>query len=429
MKIERKNLENSTIELIVEEDTENIAKFRAQVLKDIEKNAEIKWFRKWAKIPEEVLVREFGEERINHMVIDKAIESIYRNALRQENIIPAAQWEIKEIISESPLKIRIHVEILPEVEIADSYKNISMKRAKISVSEKEVEAALEDIQRRFTSFTEADEALAMWDRATISTQGYDKEGKKLDSTNMDNYPIVLWSNILVDGFEEGLVWHKKGDEFELDIKFPKDYHNAQFADKDTVFKVKIDKVEKAKAPEFTEKFIEQLRWKKLDLDGFKKLIKEEIRETKEANSRMEEELKLIEELLKHTKVEIWEKLLAAQTDRVFEEIKQNMAQNGIKMADYLESLKLTEEAYKDQHVKETALKRLQWELILAKLSEIDKVEISEKEISEEIEKIIARFGNEDVIKRLKELYVPWNRYYEELKQRLIYRKIVEKFFE
>ena len=429
MKIERKNLENSTIELIVEEDTENIAKFRAQVLKDIEKNAEIKWFRKWAKIPEEVLVREFGEERINHMVIDKAIDSIYRNTLKQENIIPAAQWEIKEIISESPLKIRIHVEVLPEVEIADSYKNISMKRAKISVSEKEVEAALEDIQKRFTNFYEADEALVMWDRATISTQGYDKEGKILDSTNMDNYPIVLGSNILVDGFEEGLVWHKKGDEFELDIKFPKDYHNAQFADKDTVFKVKIDKVEKAKAPEFTEQFIEQLRWKKLDLDGFKKLIKEEIHETKEANSRMEEELKLIEELLKHTKVEIWEKLLAAQTDRVFEEIKQNMAQNGIKMADYLESLKLTEEAYKDQHVKETALKRLQWELILSKLSEIDKVEISEKEIWEEIEKIIARFGNEDVIKRLKELYVPGNRYYEELKQRLIYRKIVDRFFE
>ena len=429
MKIERKNLENSTIELIVEEDTENIAKFRAQVLKDIEKNAEIKWFRKWAKIPEEVLVREFGEERINHMVIDKAIDSIYRNTLKQENIIPAAQWEIKEIISESPLKIRIHVEVLPEVEIADSYKNISMKRAKISVSEKEVEAALEDIQKRFTNFYEADEALVMWDRATISTQGYDKEGKILDSTNMDNYPIVLGSNILVDGFEEGLVWHKKGDEFELDIKFPKDYHNAQFADKDTVFKVKIDKVEKAKAPEFTEQFIEQLRWKKLDLDGFKKLIKEEIHETKEANSRMEEELKFIEELLKHTKIEIWEKLLAAQTDRVFEEIKQNMAQNGIKMADYLESLKLTEEAYKDQHVKETALKRLQWELILSKLSEIDKVEISEKEIWEEIEKIIARFGNEDVIKRLKELYVPGNRYYEELKQRLIYRKIVDRFFE
>ena len=304
-----------------------------------------------------------------------------------------------------------------------------MKRAKISVSEKEVEAALEDIQKRFTNFYEADEALVMWDRATISTQGYDKEGKILDSTNMDNYPIVLGSNILVDGFEEGLVWHKKGDEFELDIKFPKDYHNAQFADKDTVFKVKIDKVEKAKAPEFTEQFIEQLRWKKLDLDGFKKLIKEEIHETKEANSRMEEELKLIEELLKHTKIEIWEKLLAAQTDRVFEEIKQNMAQNGIKMADYLESLKLTEEAYKDQHVKETALKRLQWELILSKLSEIDKVEISEKEIWEEIEKIIARFGNEDVIKRLKELYVPGNRYYEELKQRLIYRKIVDRFFE
>lgn len=428
MKIERKNLENSIIELIVEESTENVAKYRKEVLKDIEKNAEIKGFRKWAKVPESVIIKEFWEEKINHMAIDKAIDNIYRNALREEKIVPVAQWEIKEIISESPLKVKIHIEVLPVVEIADSYKKVSFDKQKVEVSDAEVETTMKDIQTRFTTFTEADETLENGDRATISTQGYDKDGKKLENTNMDHYPIVIGGNILVPGFEEGLVWHKKGDEFKLDIKFPANYHNADFADKDTVFEVKIEKVEKAKAPEFTESFIEQLRWKKLDLSGFKALIKEEILETKEANTRMEEEIKLIEELLKHTKISVWEKLLSYQTDKLFEEIKQNMAQSGVKMADYLESLKLNESSYKENHVKDQALRRLQGEFILAKLAEMEKVELSDEEIKTEVEKIIARFGNPDVVKRLKELYVPWNRYYEELKQRMTYRKIVDKFF-
>lgn len=428
MKIERQNLANSIVELVVEETVDNIAQYRKEVFKDIEKNAEVKGFRKWAKIPEVVILREYGEDRINHMAIEKAIDNLYRNALREANVLPVAQGEIVEIISESPLKVKIHIEVLPEVTVEDSYKKVSLEKKHATVDDSEVEAALKDIQTRFTTYTETDEAIAMWDRATISTQGWDKEGKKLENTNMDNYPIIVGSKILVPGFEEGLVGHKKDEEFKLDINFPADYHNPDFAGKETVFDVKINKVEKAKLPEFTEEFIEQLRGKKLDLAGFKDLIKEEILETKEANIRMEEEIKLVEELLKHTKLEIGSKLLAHQIDRVFEEIKQNMAQSWIKMADYIESLKLTEAQYKENHVKESALRRLQGELILAKLAELEKIEVSEEEAKTEIDKIISRFGNEEVIARLKELYVPGNRYYEELRQRMIYKKIIDRFY-
>lgn len=428
MKIERQNLANSIVELVVEETVDNIAQYRKEVFKDIEKNAEVKGFRKWAKIPEVVILREYGEDRINHMAIEKAIDNLYRNALREANVLPVAQGEIVEIISESPLKVKIHIEVLPEVTVEDSYKKVSLEKKHATVDDSEVEAALKDIQTRFTTYTETDEAIAMWDRATISTQGWDKEGKKLENTNMDNYPIIVGSKILVPGFEEGLVGHKKDEEFKLDINFPADYHNPDFAGKETVFDVKINKVEKAKLPEFTEEFIEQLRGKKLDLAGFKDLIKEEILETKEANIRMEEEIKLVEELLKHTKLEVGSKLLAHQIDRVFEEIKQNMAQSWIKMADYIESLKLTEAQYKENHVKESALRRLQGELILAKLAELEKIEVSEEEAKTEIDKIISRFGNEEVIARLKELYVPGNRYYEELRQRMIYKKTIDRFY-
>lgn len=428
MKIERQNLANSIVELVVEETVDNIAQYRKEVFKDIEKNAEVKGFRKWAKIPEVVILREYGEDRINHMAIEKAIDNLYRNALREANVLPVAQGEIVEIISESPLKVKIHIEVLPEVTVEDSYKKVSLEKKHATVDDSEVEAALKDIQTRFTTYTEVDEAIVMWDRVTISTQGWDKEGKKLENTNMDNYPIIIGSKILVPGFEEGLVGHKKDEEFKLDINFPADYHNPDFAGKETVFDVKINKVEKAKLPEFTEEFIEQLRGKKLDLAGFKDLIKEEILETKEANIRMEEEIKLVEELVKHTKLEVGAKLLAHQIDRVFEEIKQNMAQSWIKMADYIESLKLTEAQYKENHVKESALRRLQGELILAKLAELEKIEVSEEEAKTEIDKIISRFGNKEVIARLKELYVPGNRYYEELKQRMIYKKTIDRFY-
>jgi trigger factor len=110
----------------------------------------------------------------------------------------------------------------------------------------------------------------------------------------------------------------------LDITFPKDYHNKDFANKKTIFKTGVKRIEKSIKPEFTPEFIEQLRGKKLDLEGFKELIKQEIRETKEANARIEEEQELIEELLKVAKLEVGDSLLDNQTEKVFEEIRQNM---------------------------------------------------------------------------------------------------------
>lgn len=429
MKITRKNLPKSIVELTVEDSAENIAKSRKKAIEFLSKNAEVKWFRKWAKIPEDVIIRQFWEEHINARTIDYAIEDLYRESLKKEKLIPVAQWQITEIVSESPLIIKIQVEILPEVEINDEYKKISLKKRKVEVTEQEVENALNDIQTRFTKFTEADNKAKVeaWDKVTIDTDGYDGD-KLLENTSMKDYPLIIGSNVLVPWFEEQLIWAKVWDNLDLDITFPKDYHNKDFASKKTIFKTSVKKIEKSIKPEFTPEFIEQLRGKKLDLAGFKELIKSEIRETKEANARVEEEQELIEELLKVAKLEIWDSLLNNQIEKVFEEIRQNMWNDGIKISDYLESLKLSDEQYKEKHVKPVALKRLQWELIVHKLDEIEKLELSDEEINSEIEKILARFWNEDVLKRLKELYIPWSKHYEELKQRIRYRKLIDNFF-
>ena len=431
MKIEKNLLPNSVVELIVEEDAKNISKFRKQAIEHIEKTADIQWFRKWSKIPENVLIRKYWEEAIHRMTIDFAIDNMYREALRKEKLMPVAQWAIKEIISESPLKIKIHIEVFPTIEIDKKYKKIKLPKSKISVSAAEVKAALSDIETKFTKFEETTSKAAkakMWDRVTIDTDGYE-DGKLMENTSMRDYPLVLGSNLLVPGFEEQIVGGKIWETLEFPVEFPKDYHNTDFAGKKTTFKVTIKKIEKAVKPEFTEEFIEQLRGKKLDLEGFKKLIKEEIKDTKESNARLEEESKLIDELLKITKLEIWENLLKNQIDKVYNEIKENITKDGHKVSDYLESLKMDEEKYKEVNVKPVALKRLQGELILHKLYEDEKIKVTEKELDKEIELILANYGNPDVLKRLKELYVPGTKYYEELRQRMGYRKLIDTFFE
>lgn len=431
MKIEKNLLPNSIVELVVEEDTNNIAKYRKDALAHLEKNSNIKGFRKGVKIPENILVRQYGEEYVNKMTLDFAIDWIYRAAVTKEKILPVAQAEITEIISESPLKFVIHIEVFPTIEIDPKYKDIKLTKQKISVEADEVNNALKEIETKFTKFEHIQDKgtkAAIWDKVTIDTEGFEN-GDILESTTMVNYPLVLWSNILVSGFEEKIIGASINDKLEFPVDFPADYHNADFAGKKTVFKVTINKLEKAVKPEFTPEFIEQLRGKKLDLEGFKKLIKEEITETKQANARIEEETKLVDELVKITKMEIGVGLLKNQTENVFNEIKENISKDGLKISDYLESLKMDEEQYKEINVKPIALKRLQGELILHKLADLEKLEVTDEETKKEIDTILTRFGSEDVLERLKALYVPGTKYYEELKQRIGYRKLIDSFFE
>ena len=231
MKIERKDLEKSVVELIIEVDTKNVAKYRKSAVKYLCENADIQGFRK-GHVSEDVVVKHYGEDYISQMTVDFAIDKVYREALKKEKLLPVAQGEIKEVISQNPMKIRMAVEVFPTIEIEDSYKKISLTKKETKVSAAEVKAAMEDIEKRFTSFEEVTDGkgkVADGDKVTITTQGFDKDGKELANTNMEAYPLVIGSGMLVPGFEEGLMGTKTDEELELPINFPKDYHNAEFA--------------------------------------------------------------------------------------------------------------------------------------------------------------------------------------------------------
>jgi trigger factor len=430
MKITRKNLPKSIVELTVEETKENVSRFRKQAFDEVRGKANIKWFRKWAHISDEIIIKNYGEDYINSLAIEHAIDSMYKESLKKEKLIPIAQANIKSVDSQDPLRIVIELEVFPEIEIASKYKAISLKKSLVKVEDKEIDQALVDIQTRFTRFEKQDSTYTIkeGDRVTVDTEGKNEKGDILEATKMSKYPLTIGSHMLVPGFEEGLIGKSSGQEVILDIVFPSDYHNSDFAGKKTVFTVNIHEVEAAIKPDFTPEFIKDLRGKELDLNSFKKLVWEEILETKENNARLEDENTLIEELKKIATIDFGEKMLEVQIERVYTEIKENLKRDQVKMSDYLESLKLSEEQYKQDQVKPIAEKRLFGELVLQKLVELEKTEVSDEEMSQEIEKIMIRYENPEVKQRLSELYVSGTKYYEEMKQRMKYKNVIDSFF-
>ena len=424
--------------------TESGAEFeKAQKLaiEDFRKNGKINGF-KPGTAPDNVIIKQFGQSAIDQHAVDIIIDKIYPKILKKENIIPVAPGNITELKSTNPLEFVIEVEIFPEVTIDEKKLDaIKVKKTNFKVLKKEIDEEIEAIKRRFTHYHEAGvhaddgadtshTAIENGDRATVTAQGYDtKGGDAIPETAVPSYPLVIGSGNFIPGFEEKLIGAKAGDEVAFDITFPADYHSEEFKGRKVHFVVNVEKVEKPHAPEFTEDFIEKLRGVKTDLEGFKEIIKKEISARKETENRRKDEDTLMKKMLEAATIEVGPALVANEVNQVFAEHSENLAQQGLNMKQYLEHIKMDEEAYKETVVKPEAERRLKAELLLRKIREIRKVEATEAEIKEELEKIIAQYQNAEVVARLREKLVPGDMYYEDIKNRLANRKTVDMFWE
>ena len=425
----------------VKESGAEFEKAQKLAIEDFRKNGKINGF-KPGTAPDNVIIKQFGQSAIDQHAVDIIIDKIYPKILKKENIIPVAPGNITELKSTNPLEFVIEVEIFPEVTIDEKKLDaIKVKKTNFKVLKKEIDEEIEAIKRRFTHYHEAGvhaddgadtshTAIENGDRATVTAQGYDKKGgDAIPETAVPSYPLVIGSGNFIPGFEEKLIGAKAGDEVAFDITFPADYHSEEFKGRKVHFVVNVEKVEKPHTPEFTEDFIEKLRGVKTDLEGFKEIIKKEISARKETENRRKDEDTLMKKMLEAATIEVGPALVANEVNQIFAEHSENLAQQGLNMKQYLEHIKMDEEAYKETVVKPEAERRLKAELLLRKIREIRKVEATEAEIKEELEKIIAQYQNAEVVARLREKLVPGDMYYEDIKNRLAYRKTVDMFWE
>jgi trigger factor len=215
---------------------------------------------------------------------------------------------------------------------------------------------------------------------------------------------------------------------EFEITFPADYHSEDFKNRVVFFTASIEKIEKPHTPEFTPEFIKDLRGVETDMAGFRDIIREEIKNKKENETRNKDEDALMKEILAISTFEVGPSMLNAEIDQIYREHAANLEQQGLDIKGYLEHIKKSETEYKETIVKIEAERRLKAELILRKIKEIKGTDATDEEVATEVDKVIAAYGSPEVVERLKAKLVPGDNYYEDIKNRVIYKKVVDMFW-
>lgn len=399
MKTKVKNISDVKVELTISLGVEELKAAEQVALTKLAKEVKIEGFRK-GKAPLEMVAAQVDQNVLGQEVIENALSKAVAEAFLKEKIqaINRPEVDVKKFIPGTELEFTATSEIMPKVELGD-YKNLKVKKEKVSVSQKEINETIDQILKNFAEKKKVKRAAKEGDEVVIDFLGK-KDGVAFDGGKAEKFPLELGSKSFIPGFEEGLIGKKAGDELSLDLKFPKDYHAKDLAGAKVVFEVKIHEVRENVLPEINEEFLSKLGEFKTKED-FEKQIKEDLKTQKqvEADDKFKDEL--VKKLAEVSKVPVPEILLEDQKQSIEMDMQQNLMYSGLSLDDYLKRMGKTREEWLENDVKAVAESRVKSGLALAELSKVEKIQSSVDELDARIAQLKEQYGNsKEVVKQL-----------------------------
>ena len=399
MKTKVKNISDVKVELTISLGVEELKAAEQVALTKLAKEVKIEGFRK-GKAPLEMVAAQVDQNVLGQEVIENALSKAVAEAFLKEKIqaINRPEVDVKKFIPGTELEFTATSEIMPKVELGD-YKNLKVKKEKVSVSQKEVNETIDQILKNFAEKKEVKRAAKEGDEVVIDFLGK-KDGVAFDGGKAEKFPLELGSKSFIPGFEEGLIGKKAGDELSLDLKFPKDYHAKDLAGAKVVFEVKIHEVRENVLPEINEEFLSKLGEFKTKED-FEKQIKEDLKTQKQAEADDKFKDELVKKLAEVSKVPVPEILLEDQKQSIEMDMQQNLMYSGLSLDDYLKRMGKTREEWLENDVKAVAESRVKSGLALAELSKVEKIQSSVDELDARIAQLKEQYGNsKEVVKQL-----------------------------
>lgn len=399
MKTKVKNISDVKVELTISLGVEELKAAEQVALTKLAKEVKIEGFRK-GKAPLEMVAAQVDQNVLGQEVIENALSKAVAEAFLKEKIqaINRPEVDVKKFIPGTELEFTATSEIMPKVELGD-YKNLKVKKEKVSVSQKEVNETIDQILKNFAEKKKVKRAAKEGDEVIIDFLGK-KDGVAFDGGKAEKFPLELGSKSFIPGFEEGLIGKKAGDELSLDLKFPKDYHAKDLAGAKVVFEVKIHEVRENVLPEINEEFLSKLGEFKTKED-FEKQIKEDLKTQKQAEADDKFKDELVKKLAEVSKVPVPEILLEDQKQSIEMDMQQNLMYSGLSLDDYLKRMGKTREEWLENDVKAVAESRVKSGLALAELSKVEKIQSSVDELDARIAQLKEQYGNsKEVVKQL-----------------------------
>lgn len=399
MSVQVEKLEKSMAKLTISVEA---AKFDAAVDSAYQKNKgkiALPGFRK-GKAPRAMIEKMYGTGVFYEDAANELIPEAYETAAKESELEIVAQPEIEVTQMEkgTDFIFTATVAIKPEVTLGD-YKGIEVEKKEAEVSEEEITAEIDKAREANSRLiTIEDRATEDGDTVIIDFDGY-VDGKQFEGGYAEDYTLVLGSHSFIDNFEDQLVGKNLGEDVEVNVTFPEEYHVDELKGKPALFKVKIKEIQKKELPELDDDFAQDVS--DFDtLDEYKADVEKKILENKENQIKREQEDQIIEKIIENAQMEIPQQMITAQTRQMTQEFAQRLQSQGLSLEQYMQFTGLTPQKMMED-LEPQALKRIQSRLVLEAVVVAENIEASDEEIDKELENMASMYQME--IDKLKEL--------------------------
>lgn len=365
-----------------------------KAFKKANKKAKIDGFRP-GHAPKEVFLKKYGKESLYMDAADAVLNDAYEQMLNENKDVElVAQPEIAlKSIDEKGVTFNFTLTTRPEVKLK-KYKGLKVKKESAKVTKEEINHAIDEMRSRYAeTMNKENETVEDGDTAVIDFEGF-KDGVAFDGGKGENYSLKIGSGTFIPGFEEQLVGLKKGDEKEIKVTFPKDYHAEDLKGKEVTFKVKVNDVKTTVIPELGEEFYADLELEGVNSkETLEATVKDMIKARKEANVENKFIDDLIEAAIKQIEVDVPHVMIHDEIDRMLRQYEENLRMQGLTLEQFYKFTNSDEQALRDQ-MHEEAEKRVLSRFMLEEVAKAEKIDITDKEAEEEAQKLAEKYQME-----------------------------------
>lgn len=377
-------LEKSMVELQFSIDAETFKAAVNNAFKREGKKYAIPGFRK-GKAPRHMIEKMYGSDIFHYDAINDLFPEAYEAAVKEAKIdvVGRPDPEVVSMSEADGVVLKVKVAVKPEVELGE-YAGLTVTKEAKNVNEADVDAEVKRMQDRNGRLLTREGAAENGDTVDIDFEGF-VDGKAFEGGKAEHYSLVLGSGSFIPGFEDQVVGHSAGEEFDVNVKFPEEYGAAELAGKDATFKIKLHEVKYKELPALDDDFAKDVS--EYDtLDELKDSIRNNIKTNLDKQAEQKVENDLMDQVIANMKADIPDAMVDSRIDELVQDFEYRISQQGLKLADYLKYMGMNIEQFRAQF-KEQADKQVKMRLAMEAIVAKEGITASDEEFEEEVKRI------------------------------------------
>ncbi|MCR4628508.1 MAG: trigger factor [Clostridium sp.] len=381
VKVEKTD-EKNIIKLTVEVPAEEFTAALNQAFNHNKKNINVPGFRK-GHATRTMVEKIYGKGAFYEEAAQIVVNGSYRQAVEEskEDIVSGPAINIVEMEEGKTFVYEATVAVKPEVELGE-YKGITVEKADDQVTDEDVENELKNIADRSARLVDVTEEIKSGDQTVIDFKGT-VDGTAFNGGTAEDYPLTIGSNQFIPGFEDQIIGHKTGETFDVNVKFPEDYHAKDLAGKDAVFAVTVKSAKQKELPEINDEFADN-HSEFSTLAEMKEDLKKKVQERKTAAAKTENENKVVEKVVENAKVELPQPMVDTECRSMIDNYANQLQSQGLSLQDYLKYTGQTIDSMMEQ-LKPNAVKNITTGLVLEAVAKSENIEVSDEDFEKEVQ--------------------------------------------